>query len=547
MEKTLRLSADQREDLVAYLDGELPDAQAQQIDQVLARSEVARHEVEALARTWEMLDVLPTPKAPPEFTERTMTTLKVAEVPFDITEQPWFKPAKRGLVAVVWITAVCLSGWFGYQITNEWIANPTRQLLVDLPTVEKLDLYQEVESIDFLDSLHKSQLFDQSTDGQGSSPAGTSNALADSRSPSSKVLMERHLSVVKLSEVERKHLQANMATFQGFDAGRQEHYRKLNDDLIENRKAGGYLSSLMQTYSAWLLTLTPGQREELRKTTDSANKLALVRRYKDEQIRRHIESASIDQHDLEGPKPGLPKPLTAQELNAVMKILVAELPEEDQKKFGKASKSEQYLEIIRRSIDHAPDGKRSWPSPALQESLIGALPSQVKGYIKKSPGQQRENLVRVVFFSVIDHAFEQARSKFPKPGDLDLVLEKLDDEQRAYLERRPAEERRRLLQARYFEQRDDKTYKHLMEMRSNMGRVLNEIGVAPPRPMGDMMPRWQGPGPGDRREPGMGPPDRPPGERPGPPPKREPRPEDQRPGDRRRDGKDGNRPPPDEK
>ena len=66
MEKTLRLSAEQREDLVAYLDGELPDQKAQLIDQVLARSEVARHEVEALARTWEMLDVLPTPKAPSE-------------------------------------------------------------------------------------------------------------------------------------------------------------------------------------------------------------------------------------------------------------------------------------------------------------------------------------------------------------------------------------------------------------------------------------------------------------------------------------------------
>ena len=106
MEKTLRLSAEQREDLVAYLDGELPDQKAQLIDQVLARSEVARHEVEALARTWEMLDVLPTPKAPPEFTERTMTTLKVAEVPFSVSDQPWFGILKRAAVVAVWVVAV---------------------------------------------------------------------------------------------------------------------------------------------------------------------------------------------------------------------------------------------------------------------------------------------------------------------------------------------------------------------------------------------------------------------------------------------------------
>jgi hypothetical protein len=160
MEKTLRLSADQREDLVAYLDGELPDATAQQIDQVLARSEVARHEVEALARTWEMLDVLPTPKAAPEFTERTMTSLKVAEVPFDITQQPWFVWLKRGALVAVWVVALGLSGWLGFQITNKWISNPSQQMLEDLPTLQKLDLYQEVESIDFLDKLQRSRLFD---------------------------------------------------------------------------------------------------------------------------------------------------------------------------------------------------------------------------------------------------------------------------------------------------------------------------------------------------------------------------------------------------
>lgn len=164
MEKTLRLSADQREDLVAYLDGELPDQKAQLIDQVLARSEVARHEVEALARTWEMLDVLPTPKAPPEFTERTMTTLKVEEAPFNLTEQPWFVILKRVAVVCLWLVAIGLSGWIGFKATNQWIDNPARQLLEDLPTLQKLDQYQEVESKDFLERLQKSQLFSESAE-----------------------------------------------------------------------------------------------------------------------------------------------------------------------------------------------------------------------------------------------------------------------------------------------------------------------------------------------------------------------------------------------
>ena len=164
MEKTLRLSADQREDLVAYLDGELPDQKAQLIDQVLARSEVARHEVEALARTWEMLDVLPTPKAPPEFTERTMTTLKVGETPFVLAEQPWFGVLKQVAIAAVWVAAIGFSGLFGFKATNQWMSNPTRQLLEDLPTLQKLDQFQEVESKDFLERLQKSQLFHETSE-----------------------------------------------------------------------------------------------------------------------------------------------------------------------------------------------------------------------------------------------------------------------------------------------------------------------------------------------------------------------------------------------
>ncbi len=164
MEKTLRLSADQRDDLVAYLDGELPDQVAQAIDQVLARSEVARHEVEALARTWEMLDVLPTPKASEEFIERTMTTLKVGEVPYDITEQAWFGYLKKGAVLAVWIAALGASGWLGFQITARWIPNEHELMLEDLPVLQRLDDYQEIRTIDFLEQLHRSRAFDLSAE-----------------------------------------------------------------------------------------------------------------------------------------------------------------------------------------------------------------------------------------------------------------------------------------------------------------------------------------------------------------------------------------------
>ena len=159
MEKVLRLNADQREDLVAYLDGELPDGQAQAIDQILARSEVARHEVEALARTWELLDALPVPKASGEFVERTMTTLKLSDVRYNVTEQSWFRYVKRGSVLAAWFVALGLSGWLGFQMTARWFPNPQDQMLRDLELLQHFDAYQEIQTIEFLEQLKKSGLF----------------------------------------------------------------------------------------------------------------------------------------------------------------------------------------------------------------------------------------------------------------------------------------------------------------------------------------------------------------------------------------------------
>ena len=160
MEKTVRLNAEQREDLVAYLDGELPDEQVQQIDHIIARSEVARHEVEALARTWELLDVLPAGRASEDFTTKTMTNLKVMEQPFTLADQWWYVHLARLGAAGGWLIAMAVCGWLGFQLTRSWIPNPNDALLEDLPVIENLDQYRDAGDVEFLRQLKQAGLFD---------------------------------------------------------------------------------------------------------------------------------------------------------------------------------------------------------------------------------------------------------------------------------------------------------------------------------------------------------------------------------------------------
>lgn len=170
MEKVQRLTQDQRENLVAYLDGELDESQSQEFDRILARSDVARHEVEVLSRAWEMLDLLPTPKAGSEFTEKTMTTLRLQEVPANFTEQPWFQYVRRGAVATIWLAVIAASGIVGLFATWQWYPNPHRELLEELPVVKQLDNYSEVKDIEFLRLLQSANLFDEGGDDVPSSP-----------------------------------------------------------------------------------------------------------------------------------------------------------------------------------------------------------------------------------------------------------------------------------------------------------------------------------------------------------------------------------------
>ena len=76
----------------------------------------------------------------------------------------------------------------------------------------------------------------------------------------------------KLPHIERERLQRNVAEFEKMSPAEQERYRELNRQLeaTDNKN----LATLLQTYSAWLQTLTPGQREELRQEKDSQKKLA---------------------------------------------------------------------------------------------------------------------------------------------------------------------------------------------------------------------------------------------------------------------------------
>ena len=152
-----RLSIEERSNLVAYLDGELNDAQARAIATKLTQSLTARREVDALQKTWEMLDLLPRPKASEDFTFRTLSvTIQQGEGRIASAASDLARRAGIGLALAAASAALFVLGYF---LTLRIWPNPTARLARDLPIAESLDEYRDVGSFEFLKQLDSAAEF----------------------------------------------------------------------------------------------------------------------------------------------------------------------------------------------------------------------------------------------------------------------------------------------------------------------------------------------------------------------------------------------------
>jgi hypothetical protein len=155
----LRLTPDERDDLVAYVDGELPESHAQTIATKLTKSATARREVEMLEKTWELLDYLPRPEVTEQFSEKTISYIRRLELKGNSWEPilvAW--SARLGRIAAYLLIASTFVA-AGYALTRWVWPDPTTRLIRDLTMAENLDEYRDVGSFEFLSQLAESPEF----------------------------------------------------------------------------------------------------------------------------------------------------------------------------------------------------------------------------------------------------------------------------------------------------------------------------------------------------------------------------------------------------
>jgi anti-sigma factor RsiW len=144
--------------LVAYLDGELAPEEALRVEQRLSEDEEFRQLLKGLQDAWDLLDELPQPTLDDGFTQTTVEMVAVRmgeEIEREQTlwyRTPWFQRTVTG----VCIAMCCIVGFF---IVRQRLENPQAELLRDLPVIEQVDHYTQVENLEFLQALADDGIF----------------------------------------------------------------------------------------------------------------------------------------------------------------------------------------------------------------------------------------------------------------------------------------------------------------------------------------------------------------------------------------------------
>ncbi len=142
------------EQLTAYLDGELDETTGRQVEELIAADPKARDQMQELDQVWGLLNELPRSEADEQFARTTVEMLAI-RVGEDLVQRRsaarpiwWLKRIGAGL-------ALALAGFLGVVLVDKAVPRPDDALLRDLAVVENLDVYRNVDNIQYLRQLQE--------------------------------------------------------------------------------------------------------------------------------------------------------------------------------------------------------------------------------------------------------------------------------------------------------------------------------------------------------------------------------------------------------
>jgi hypothetical protein len=266
------------EQLTAYLDGELPPAEARRVEDMLAADDRARKRLNQLASSWDLLDQLPRAAVDEKFARTTVEMVAVS-VEKDLAEVKAAEPSRRHTRWLAAAVIALLAAGVGFTAVSVATPNNNDALLDDLPVVVNLNQYRPVGSIDVLRELSKTKpfaadvrpRFGQFPDRSDGKKDGRGERRGEPRPEPEKPIVEvpttvdeRREWVAKQSAEEKLELRRSFERFSALSVTERDALRTLDRELnaAPNREE---LVKAMRRYNAYLKSgdVSPADRAAL--------------------------------------------------------------------------------------------------------------------------------------------------------------------------------------------------------------------------------------------------------------------------------------------
>jgi hypothetical protein len=428
------------EELIAYLDGELDDAHARQVERRLADDASYRARLTRLQQVWDILDTLGRTEADESFTHSTMAMVAVrTEGEVDAKVQAARRQRVWGWAAVA-AAAVLIMGT-AFALGRRALNRENDALVRDLAVIERVDPYRNIDSIAFLQRLQQAGLF--------AGDVETSLASSDKPllvpSPETNFAASAEL-LAKLSLEEKEELLRKKERFDALApasgaAGQpdeQQRLRKLHAELAAAPDAQE-LDRILFRYSDWLKGLTSAQKGEVQDFEQPMDKRIariadIVHFQQSQRFREYLrESFPTQSEDLEKISAWLNKFVEKHEDD-----IIDALDDNDQRRIRRMDDEQHRRRALVMRLGGA-WGNRRMPFPKDDEllELVATLSDETRSELEKATdtkdrvSRARELIGAAVFTISFPPPSEDELLKFyaELPADKREFLDRLDSDQ----------------------------------------------------------------------------------------------------------------------
>jgi len=146
------------DEIVAYLDGELDTEAMARVERRLTDDPSYRSRLSQLQHAWDLLDNLRRTEADDEFVQSTVAMVAVqAEQEAQTQKLRVVRQRNMAWLALVALALLSVAG--GYAVLHRRMTRADRNLVRDLPVIEHVDEYLNIDDVSFLKQLERENLF----------------------------------------------------------------------------------------------------------------------------------------------------------------------------------------------------------------------------------------------------------------------------------------------------------------------------------------------------------------------------------------------------